>query len=689
MIMNQREFLLKKLSKQQISNIICVGLALTLILYFLFHPELYTTGSIALGNLSIGKKKLLLEFSFLAASLLLIFATPPIFKKHPKLDRILATLMTVATPFITFFITQVVVNSMPKNFSKTHNVILTTKSILLNVLILAVILIVLMAITNSLKTASILCLWFGLIFSLLNYFIHIFRGGPILASDLASAKTAFDVASNYTFLMNTTCILALEAGFLFILFFRNLHCTKIFQSKKRWFFIGFTVIVLGCFAKFFVLSDYLMESKINLYMFKPLVTYNRHGSFLTFVRSFQYLRVTPPDNYTADEIEQIAQEYQSDASKIQGNAPNIIVIVDEAFSDIGFIGDFGASEDYMPFFRSLKENTIRGYSYASILGGNTANTEFEFLTGNSITAIPTNSIAFQLYVNQPMPSLASNCALLGYESRYSMHPYRPGNYSRNRVYNRFGFKEFLSEDDFPEGTPVIRNFISNKAVNDMITSKYEEARNNSASPFLFYTMTMQDHGSYTNQFDNLPETISLAPEHDNASAKQYINLIKKSDEALQELVEYYQKVDEPTIIVFFGDHQPRLESSFLKSITDGAYSNWSEEDSMKQYAIPFIIWGNYDLPKQQDVRTSMNYLQSIMAKQSGLPLTGYQKYLLKLQTEIPVYTEKGYWGADGKFYDLEDTSSSYYDKIEEYQRVLYNNLFDTKNRPKNFYDLTP
>lgn len=37
---------------------------------------------------------------------------------------------------------------------------------------------------------------------------------------------------------------------------------------------------------------------------------------------------------------------------------------------------------------------------------------------------------------------------------------------------------------------------------------------------------------------------------------QYLSLIKKSDTALQELIEYYSQVDEPTIICIFGDHQP-------------------------------------------------------------------------------------------------------------------------------------
>ena len=48
------------------------------------------------------------------------------------------------------------------------------------------------------------------------------------------------------------------------------------------------------------------------------------------------------------------------------------------------LGDFTTNEDYMPYLHSLQngaENTVTGYLNVSVCGGNTANTEFEFLTG--------------------------------------------------------------------------------------------------------------------------------------------------------------------------------------------------------------------------------------------------------------------------------------------------------------------
>lgn len=57
--------------------------------------------------------------------------------------------------------------------------------------------------------------------------------------------------------------------------------------------------------------------------------------------------------------------------------PNILVIMNEAFSDVGVLGELDVSEDYMPFVHSLQkgeENALTGTLHVSVKGGNTANT---------------------------------------------------------------------------------------------------------------------------------------------------------------------------------------------------------------------------------------------------------------------------------------------------------------------------
>ena len=104
--------------------------------------------------------------------------------------------------------------------------------------------------------------------------------------------------------------------------------------------------------------------------------------------------------------------------------PNIIVIMNEAFSDPSVLGDFTTNEDYMPFVHSLldgADNTISGHLNVSVKGGNTANTEFEYLTGASMAFLPYGSIPYQQYVKKETPSMASYLSSLGYYT-IAMHP---------------------------------------------------------------------------------------------------------------------------------------------------------------------------------------------------------------------------------------------------------------------------
>ena len=143
------------------------------------------------------------------------------------------------------------------------------------------------------------------------------------------------------------------------------------------------------------------------------------------------------------------------------------------------------------------------------------------------------------------------------------------------------------------------------------------------------------------------------------------------------------------MILFFGDHQPKVSQGFLKNITDGASATWTNEEAMKQYQIPFLMWANFDIPEQEYARTSMNYLQTILFQACGIPMSGYQKYLADLSEEIPALTANGYWGADGNFYQPDDTGSPYYGTLLEYEYLLYNNIFDTGSQPEGFYSLNP
>lgn len=677
----KREISTGKYQEQAVTVLLLVLFAAASVCYFL-HPSFYTDSQTGALNKKLFAAELLL-IAAAAAATALRRKCP---EKLGRAARPLLFALFLFTPLLTFAVTQVMADHIPAYFNLAQYGGLKPGTVRLNLLIIAMLLLLLLVLTNNLKAAGSICLFFGIFFCIANYYVTAFRNSPILAGDFASLSTAMSVAGNFSYEPDAFCLLGLQCGLLYLMALRCLGSGRLFGWKWRLIFSAASFAVLAVFADGFLFSDYLERHKVHINQLRPLVSYRRNGTFLTLVRSLQYLQVDRPPGYSAQLMKSLADTYPSDAAADAEELPNLIVIIDEAFSDLGAVGELDASEDCMPFLHSLSGKTVCGCSYASQLGGGTANTEFEVLTGNSTLLLPPNCVAFQLYIKKQMPSLARIAEELGYQGLFAMHPYQKLNYNRSHVYPLLGFRTFLSMEDFDADAPKLRSYLSDLAVDEMIIRRYEEAKAQSDQPFFFYTMTMQNHSGYDGTYENFQTRITL-PTHPCAEAEQYLSLVRYSDEALQKLTQYFAGQPEPTAILFLGDHQPDLPAQFLRQITGGACDDWSGKELMKRYAIPFVLWTNFNLPPAQYEKTSMNYLQSILFDALGLPMTGYQKYLLELQKEIPAVTSKGYWGADGTFYDIDDSDSPYRDKLTEYESILYNNIFDPDRRPDAFYNL--
>ena len=203
-----------------------------------------------------------------------------------------------------------------------------------------------------------------------------------------------------------------------------------------------------------------------------------------------------------------------------------------------------------------------------------------------------------------------------------------------------------------------------------------------------YNMTIQNHSPYDKDAKNFKQSIKIEDSKFDAEANRYLNLIKYSDDSLKKLTTYFEKCKEPTIILFMGDHQPRLNDSFVNNITNGQYKNWTSEQMMKRYQVPFVIWANYDIGEQTIPKTSMNYVQSILTQTAGVKMSGYQKFLSEIRKEVPVINSQGYWGKNGKFYQIDDKKSPYYDIIQKYRIIQYNMMFDKSHRRDSFFKVS-
>ena len=201
-----------------------------------------------------------------------------------------------------------------------------------------------------------------------------------------------------------------------------------------------------------------------------------------------------------------------------------------------------------------------------------------------------------------------------------------------------------------------------------------------------FNVTMQNHGGYTTDQSVFTSDVKLTSTKGSyPKAEQYLSLLKKSDEAYEELIDYFTDYDEPTIICMFGDHQPNIEEEFYEEIMGvDSLDKLSLEDAQKRYVTPFVIWANYDIQEEYIDKLSVNYLSSYLLKVAGVKTTKYNDYLYSLSKQIPVINNLGYIGADGNYYENGE-KSKYSDLIKKYKIIQYNNAFDKDNKKNGVF----
>ena len=438
-------------------------------------------------------------------------------------------------------------------------------------------------------------------------------------------------------------------------------------------------------------------------------TYEQNGFYVSFLVNTKYLKVEKPDGYSAQKARELLESAREDAS-VQESAsgstavasgipivsdsssssqaeekPNIIVIMNEAFSDLSVIGDFEASEDYLPYFRSLygSENTISGNLRVSVLGGNTANTEFEFLTGDTMAFLPTGSIPYQQFITGELPALPSLLKSYGYTTT-ALHPYNSTGWKRDQIYPLLGFEESLFNGDFTY-KKRLRGYITDESAFKEVIKAYEEKKEN--GPFFSFLVTMQNHGGYSKDWTDFTRSITVEGMDDRKLPRinAYLTLLKKTDDAYRELISYFSQCEEKTIVLMFGDHQPNVETSFLEQLYGKDYDDLTEEELSLRYQTPFVLWANYDIDEAEGIDISANYLSSLLMDTAGLKKTAYQDYLTSLREQLPVLTANYCYDEEGNFYSADDFDQVK-DLLNDYEILQYNHLFDPKNRAEGFAD---
>ena len=399
------------------------------------------------------------------------------------------------------------------------------------------------------------------------------------------------------------------------------------------------------------------------------MTYQYDGYLVGTCVDIRAAHIAKPEGYSTESAEALLQEARSQqvTEKAQEQLPHVILIMNESFSDLRVWGNLELSEDNLPFFNSLTQNTVRGYVNASILGGGTANSEFEVFTGCSTGLLPAGYYPYQQCLTKEMPSMISQMKAAGYTT-YSMHPEDSKNWNRNNVYRYLGFDHSLWKEDFPNAE-TIHYGVSDLATYQKIEELYEN-RTPGEKLFLF-DLTIQNHGGYGGNDVNQNVT-SLGVS--SAESDTYLSLIKESDNAFEQLIDYFSKVDDKVIICMFGDHQPKFsDDTFYDAICNQTEGLTETDKRLNLYKTPFVIWANYSIPEQDDLDIGMSYLGALLMKTAKIPTSPFFTFLQNYSAEYPSVTINGYTDSDGTFHDWSADGT----ELNEYRILQYNYLNDS------------
>ena len=545
----------------------------------------------------------------------------------------------------------------------------------LNVLCCLVVYLVVQLFTNNAGLSCIISHTSLLSFAFINYFVYLFRGNEFTFSDIRSIGTGLSVAGNYKLQLNDRGAYAIFGAALFIAFVRKCHVKFARAWQMR--------IIDAMLAAICVIIVGMAAYDVNTETWEQKGTY-RNGYILNYILGIRDSFIAQPDGYSEEAIQKLEKKYSSndkDYSKTAIKDPTIIVIMNESFSDLSVLGDLQTNIPLTPFIDSLKENTTKGYALSSVFGAKTPNSEWEYLTGNSMAFLPAGSVVYQQYISDTPTSIVSNLKDDGYTC-VAMHPYYATGWSRNQVYPKIGYDEMHFIDDFDQ-TKILREYITDQELYDKIIERYESRGAN--EKLYLMGITMQNHGGYGEPYDNFYEGCYKIG-RSYTDANQYLSLVHESDKAVKNLIEYFSKVDDPVEIVFFGDHQPSLNSNFYPLLNGKGMSGLTEDELEALYTVPFFIWTNYDTPEETVDITSLNFLSTMTLERAGIELPAYNKFLADMMETVPAVNSRGYYSKEKQCYQhIDDATGEEAEWIKNYHMLQYNSMFDKKGRSNLFF----
>lgn len=423
------------------------------------------------------------------------------------------------------------------------------------------------------------------ILGIANGYILLKRVTPFNAQDLKIAGDGIALINNYC---NGFEVVVIAVGAVALLIWLISMWRRGGQYAGKIHHIAALIGIIVCGVLYTFVTNIAIDKRVvSTYFGNIAFAYEDYGLPYCFSASLFNTGISEPNGYTKKAMAKIDKDgelNQTATSRSSDKLPNIIVVQLESYFDVANAEFFTSSEDACPNLHNLYQNYSNGYFKVPSVGAGTANTEFEVLTGMNLRYFGPGEYPYKTYSKKhPTESAATALASLGYGT-HALHDNTGNFYSRANVFNNMGFDTFTSK----EFMNVLQTTENGWAKDEILTQHIMEAMDTTKQEDFVFTVSVQGHGNYpeTQVIEN--PKIKVEGIEDEALKNKweyYVNQVYEMDQFVGDLIKAVEERNEPSVVVFYGDHLPTmgLKAEDLKS--------------RYLYNTNYVIWDNIGLQK--------------------------------------------------------------------------------------------
>ena len=423
------------------------------------------------------------------------------------------------------------------------------------------------------------------ILGIANGYILLKRVTPFNAQDLKIAGDGIALINNYC---NGFEVVVIAVGAVALLIWLISMWRRGGQYAGKIHHIAALIGIIVCGVLYTFVTNIAIDKRVvSTYFGNIAFAYEDYGLPYCFSASLFNTGISEPNGYTKKAMAKIDKDgelNQTATSRSSDELPNIIVVQLESYFDVANAEFFTTSEDACPNLHNLYQNYSNGYFKVPSVGAGTANTEFEVLTGMNLRYFGPGEYPYKTKLkNQVCESAATAFSAFGYGT-HAIHNNGGNFYSRANVFNNIGFDSFTSK----EFMNILQTTENGWSKDDILLTHIKDALDSTEQEDFVFTVSVQGHGNYPEPQVIENPKIKVEGIEDEALKNKweyYVNQVYEMDQFVGDLIKAVEERNEPSVVVFYGDHLPTmgLKAEDLKS--------------RYLYNTNYVIWDNIGLQK--------------------------------------------------------------------------------------------